>query len=306
MRRYVAQLVEMEVPVESLRGRHGGYRVAPGYRMPPLMLTDEEALTLLLGLVVGRRNGGLPIDDVTVESAIGKLRRVLPQRTAARLDALLFSADLTLLGPSGRLSAEATGDTDSKILMVIAEAAHARHPIAIGYTRRDGQASQRTILPYGIVARSGFWYVTGHESRTGEVRTFRVDRISNPVMLPGSFKMPDNFDVSATVLASLAATPWRYQVAVRVAGTVEDLHSQFPAGLATLESASSGETEPWTRVRLAADRLDWVTTYFAGLGRDFIIEEPVELRDHLLALTERLFAACEDAGNQPRTCPGPP
>lgn len=304
VRRYVAQLVEMEVPVESIRGRHGGYRVAPGYRMPPLMLTDEEALTLLLGLVVGRRSGGLPIDYDTVEGAVSKLRRVLPRRTAARLDALLSSADLALLGPSGRSSTEAVGNTDPKVLMVMGEAARDRHPVEIDYTRKDGQASQRTILPYGIVASSGRWYVTGHESRTGEVRTFRVDRISNPVALPGSFNLPDDFDASATVLASLAATPWRYQVSVRVAGTVEDLHSQFPAGLATLEPTSSDDTEPWTRVRLRAEHLDWVAPYLAGLGRDLFIEEPDELREHIRVLAERLLAACDDDASKPVTTPG--
>lgn len=301
VRRYVAQLVEMGVPVESIRGRHGGYRVAPAYRMPPLMLTDEEALTLLLGLAVGRRSGGLPVDDETVEDATGKLRRVLPRGTAARLDALLSSADLSLLGPSERSGAQATGDTDPNVLMVIAEAARDRHPIEIGYTRQDGQASQRTILPYGIVARSGRWYVTGHESRTGEVRTFRVDRISNPVALPGSFNLPADFDVRAAVLAGLAATPWRYQVSVRVAGTIDDLRSQVPAGLATLEPASSDNTETWTRVRLRAERLDWVAPYFAGLGRDLVIEEPGELREQTRVLAERLLAACEDTANQPAT-----
>jgi predicted DNA-binding transcriptional regulator YafY len=301
VRRYVAQLVEMEVPVESIRGRHGGYRVAPGYRMPPLMLTDEEALTLLLGLVVGRRSGGLPIDDETVEGAVGKLRRVLPRGTAARLDALLSSADLALLGPSGRSSTEAIGDLDPNVLMVIAEAARDRHPVAIAYTRHDGRASERTILPYGIVARSGRWYVAGHESRTGAVRTFRVDRISNPVALPGSFNVPDDFDASTAVLASLAATPWRYQVSVRVAGTVDDVRSQVPAGLGTLEPASSDDAEPWTRLRMRAERLDWVAAYFAGLGRSLVIEEPGELREHIRALARGLLAACEDDAGHPST-----
>jgi predicted DNA-binding transcriptional regulator YafY len=299
VRRYVAQLVEMQVPVESVRGRHGGYRLAPGYRMPPLMLTDEEALTLLLGLVVGRRSGGLPVDDETVDGAIGKLRRVLPRATASRLDALLASADLALLGPSGRARTEAEGDTDPRVLMVVAEAARDRRPVAIAYTRHDGQPSQRTLLPYGIVACSGRWYVTGHESQTGEVRTFRVDRISNPVALTGSFNVPDGFDASTAVLESLAATPWRYQVSVKVAGTVDDLRSQVPAGLVTLEPASPDDAEQWTRVRMRAERLDWVATYFAGLGRDLVIEQPAELREHVRALARRLLAACEDDASEP-------
>ncbi|MFF0547062.1 helix-turn-helix transcriptional regulator [Nocardia thailandica] len=294
VRRYLAQLVEMGIPVESARGRHGGYRLAPGYRMPPLMLTDEEALALLLGLIVGRRTGGLPVDDETVDRAIGKLRRVLPRATAARLDAVRSSADLASLAAPGRPDNPVLGDTDPTVLMVVAEAARDRHPVAIAYTRRDGRASRRTILPYGIVARSGRWYVAGHESRTGQIRTFRVDRISEPVTLPGSFNVPTGFDGTAAVLASLAATPWRHRVSVRVAGTVEELHARAPAGLMTLEPAASQDAAPWTRVRLRAERLDWVTTYFAGLGRAFVIEEPDELREHVRASAERLLAACGD------------
>ncbi|WP_147796701.1 GNAT family N-acetyltransferase [Cellulomonas sp. Y8] len=293
VRRYVAQLVEMAVPVEAVRGRHGGYRIAPGYRMPPLMLTDDEALTLLLGLIIGRRGGGLPVDDEAVESAVGKVRRVLPRRTASRLDALLSSADLALLGRSGPSATEAAGGTDPEVLLVLAEAARDRHPVEIRHTRADGTASGRTILPYGVVARSGRWYVTGHESRTGEIRTFRVDRMSNPVTLPGSFHVPGDFDASATVLAGLAATPWRHEVSVRVAGTVEDLRTQLPAGLAALEPTSSA-AGPWTRVHLRAERLDWVAPYLAGLGRDLVVEGPAELREHVRVLADRLRAACGD------------
>jgi predicted DNA-binding transcriptional regulator YafY len=231
-----------------------------------------------------------------VESAVGKLRRVLPRATTARLDALLSSADLALLGPPGRASTDAA-DTDLKVLIVLAEAARDRHPVAVGYTRRDGRPSQRTILPYGIVARSGHWYVAGHESRTGEVRTFRIDRISNPVPLPGSFNVPAGFDVTAVVDASLTATPWRYQVSVRVAGTIDDLRAEVPAGLATLEPAPSDDGQPWTRLRLRAERLDWVAPFLAGLGRDLVIEEPDELRDEVRILAERLLAASEGAAD---------
>lgn len=295
MRRYIAQLIEMEVPVESIRGRHGGYRVSSGYRMPPLMLSDEEALTLLLGLVIGRRSGVLPIDEKTVDGAVDKLRRVLPRATTSRLDALRSSADLTLVGPSELGPSKGSVDeTDAKVLLVLAEAVHDRHPLAIDYVRGDGHASQRTIIPYGIVARSHRWYLTGHESRSGQIRTFRVDRISNPTVLAGSFNVPESFDASATVSTSLAATPWRHQVSVLVAGTIDELRSQLPAGLVTLELATTNDAQVWTRVCLRAERLDWVAPFFAGLGRSFFVEEPDTLRQHVRSLAGRLLVACGD------------
>src|ERR1700688_1592963 len=87
-RRDVDQLLDLDVPVESVRGRYGGYRLAPGYRMPPLMLSDEEALAVLLGLVAGRRAGLVTTSVVAAESAAAKVRRVLPEALGRRLDAL--------------------------------------------------------------------------------------------------------------------------------------------------------------------------------------------------------------------------
>src|SRR5690242_10685777 len=104
VRRYVDHLLDLDVPVESVRGRYGGYRLAPGYRMPPLMLGDEEALAVLLGLVAGRRSGLMTLSTdrgagTASETAAAKIRRVLPQRLAGRLDAVLGS--LAFTGPSG-------------------------------------------------------------------------------------------------------------------------------------------------------------------------------------------------------------
>lgn len=291
VRRYVEQLVDLGVPVESVRGRNGGYRLAPGYRMPPLMLTDDEALAMLLGLVIGGRSGALPAGPEVVEAAAAKLRRVLPRRTAERLEALLESADLALLLPPAR----AGSATDIRTLMLLAEAARDRRPVAVSYTRRDGEPSRRTILPYGIVARSGRWYLTGHESKTGQVRTFRLDRIRDPVPLPGSFNVPAGFDVTATVLSALAATPWRHTVSVRVAGEVEQVRAQLPVGMAACEQISpEPEGVVWTRVRLRAERLDWVAVLFAGLGRAFVVEEPAELREQLRTLAARLLDGCAE------------
>ena len=95
VRRYVAHLADLGVPVETVRGRYGGIRLVPGFRMPPLMLTDEEALAVLLGLVAGRRAGLVTTSAMAVESAVAKLGRVLPKALAPRLEALVRSARFT-------------------------------------------------------------------------------------------------------------------------------------------------------------------------------------------------------------------
>src|SRR5947209_4301609 len=102
VRRYVGHLIDPDVPVESVRGRYGGYRLAPGYRMPPLMLTDEEALAVLLGLVAGRRAGLMTATGTASETAAAKIRRVLPERLARRLDTVLGS--LAFTAPPGEFA----------------------------------------------------------------------------------------------------------------------------------------------------------------------------------------------------------
>src|SRR5271167_1445983 len=107
VRRYVDHLIDLDVPVESVRGRYGGYRLAPGYRLPPLMLSDDEAVAVLLGLVAGRRTGLLAGAGAASETAAAKIRRVLPERLARRLDALLGS--LAFTAPPGEAPAPDTG-----------------------------------------------------------------------------------------------------------------------------------------------------------------------------------------------------
>ena len=102
VRRYVDHLIDLDVPVESVRGRYGGYRLASGYRMPPLMLSDEEALAVLLGLVAGRRAGLMTATGTASETAAAKIRRVLPERLARRLDTVLGS--LAFTAPPGEFA----------------------------------------------------------------------------------------------------------------------------------------------------------------------------------------------------------
>ena len=283
VRRYVAHLIDLDIPVESVRGRYGGYRLAPGYRLPPLMLTDDEAVAVLVGLVTGPWTGTAG-SRLAAESAAAKVRRVLPRPLAARLAALLDVADFTARPP-----VQASPEVD--VLLLAAEAARGRHPIEIVHTSRDGRATERTVLPYGVVAHAGRWYLTGIDAQSGDVRTFRLDRVVSARAGSQTFEVPAGFDPRTEVLGTLARTPWRHAVSVRVRESVEAVQARLPLGIATV--APVADQAGWVRVEIRAEQLDWLPGVLAGLDADLVVEGPDELRDLVRALGQRLLAAAD-------------
>ncbi|MEU1468587.1 WYL domain-containing protein [Streptomyces sp. NPDC005761] len=286
VRRYAGHLIDLDVPVESVRGRYGGYRLAPGYRMPPLMLTDDEALAVLLGLAAGRRSGSTTAVGTAGETAAAKIRRVLPDRLRARLDAVL--ATLAFTAPPREAA-----PPDSAVLLPIADAVARHRPISMRYTAADGRSGERTVHPHGIVAHSGRWYLTASDPAIGEDRTFRLDRISGVRALPGSFEPPAGADPAQRVLTGLATAPYRHEVSLRVQGTAEQIHARLPAGIAIVQELpppddAAPESGRWARVDLRVERLDWLPAVLASLDRPFVIERPDELRGLVEALAARL------------------
>ena len=312
VRRYVEHLIDLDVPVEAVRGRYGGYRLGPGYRVPPLMFSDDEALAVLLGLIAGRRTGlTTAATDTASETAVAKIRRVLPERLSRRLDTVLES--LAFTQPPGEFAAP-----DAEVLLTVADAVRHRRPVSVKYVDREGRRSERTLHPYGVVAHSGRWYVTGADPGIGEDRTLRLDRITTARVLPGSFEPPDGPDPAERVLTGLATAGYRYEVTLRIQGTVEQIRRRFPAALATVEELASveeagGGAEPearvasgprpsdparsldpaggeWMRVGMRVERLDWVPALLASLDLPFVVERPDELRELVLEYADR-FAA---------------
>ncbi|QLH23643.1 YafY family protein [Streptomyces sp. Rer75] len=293
VRRYVDHLVDLDVPVESVRGRYGGYRLAPGYRLPPLMLSDDEALVVLLGLVAGRRTGLMTAGHTASETASAKIRRVLPQHVARRLDALLES--LAFTDQPGEFAAPDTG-----ILLTLADAVRHHRPVSMRYTDGDGRRRERTLYAYGIVAHSGRWYVTGKDAGIDEDRTFRLDRIADARTLPGSFEPPVDTAPAQRVLSGFATTEYRHEVTLRIHGTADQIRAHLPASIATLEDLepATGQDrtpERWLRVRLRAERLDWLPPVLAALDRPFVIEHPDELRTLVVAFADRLASYARKA-----------
>lgn len=166
------------------------------------MLTGDEALAVLLRLVAGRRAGLVTTSVAAAESAAAKVQRVLPEA--------LQTTDFTV-GSRPVIELETT------VLLVLAEAARGCRPVAMSYTSPNGRRSERTVHPYGIVAHSGRWYVTGADSASGETRTFRLDRITTPQLQAGTLDLPRRIRPRRErVLSGLAEAPHRHAVSLRV------------------------------------------------------------------------------------------
>jgi predicted DNA-binding transcriptional regulator YafY len=278
IRRYVVALQELGIPVEGQRGAGGGYRLASGHRLPPLMLGDDEAVAVVAGLLAVRRLG-----LAGAEPGLAKVRRVLPATLRRRIEALesvmAFSdADAPTIPPVGAT------------LLVLAEGALRHRRVAATYTPADGAPRRRELDPLGVVVHGGRWYVSARAAESGEARTFRADRLSDAVLGAPVAPPPEGFDAVAAVTRSLARVPWEHAVEVRLAAPVAAVAERLPAALAELAEDGDG-----TLLRMRADSLAWVAEVLAGLGCAFVVHAPDALRDEVGAVARRLTEAAAAA-----------
>jgi predicted DNA-binding transcriptional regulator YafY len=284
VRRYVATLVELDIPVEGERGVGGGYRLRPGFRLPPLMLDDDEAAVVALGLAAARRLG---LGDVaSVDSALAKIRRVLPEALRGRVEALDDALGF-IAAPEG--AAAVPGER----LLRLADAIHRRRRLRIAYASPGRERSEREVSPHGLVVHGGRWYLVAFDHERDALRTFRADRIDGLTATgTAAVAAPADFDPAAHVARSIAGIRRRWDVEVRLALPFDEARRRVPATLAEL--APDGDDH--TRLRVQAESLDWMASVLAGLDAPFAIVAPDELRDAVRALATRLTALADSAG----------
>jgi predicted DNA-binding transcriptional regulator YafY len=274
-RRYIDVLQELGIPVEGQRGVGGGYRIRPGYRLPPLMLEDDEAVVVVLGLLATRGSGADGSPDA-VDGALAKINRVLPTTLRRQVEAL--EETLSFTRTTGAAPADAAA------VLLLADAIRRRRRLHIAYRTFSGEESERELSPHGLVVHSGRWYLAAHDHTREDLRTFRVDRMWRTALAgAASVPPPDGFDAVAYVSRSLASVPWTWEVEALLDLPIDAAARRIPATLAELIDEPDG-----TLLRMRVDSLDWMATVLAGLGCDFTIRRPDELKASVRALAERL------------------
>lgn len=282
VRRHVERLKEMGIPIEAVRGRYGGYRIASSYRLPPLMFSDDEAVAALVGLTVARGREGQLSEDTALATAIAKIQRSLPAALAARTAALLD----VVSGENPVADA-----IDPTVLLTVADSIRSRRPLALTYESGD-RTSQRTLQPHDLVAYAGRWYLTGLDSLSREHRTFRLDRITSLRALGGTFPAPPPHDAVEDLVRGFATADYRYLVRLRIRASKEEIRRHLPASTAQVEPlypvGSVDRPGSWFRVTIRAQALDWLPRILLAFDATVIIDEPEDLRSAVLEQAERL------------------
>jgi predicted DNA-binding transcriptional regulator YafY len=279
IRRDVERLRRLGYPVESLTGPAGGYRLRAGSAMPPLLLDDDEAIAIAVGLRTAARASVAGIEETAVRALV-KLEQVLPAHLRRRVSAL-GSATFTL--PEG-------GPTvDPQHLTVIATACRDSESLRFAYRRRDGTESRREVEPHSVVNRGRRWYLVAWDRSREDWRTFRIDRLARPSSTGVRFvgrKLPAR-NAGAYVERSISAAPSRYDARVLLRAPAEEVSERIPDHWGTVEPVSSKSCE----FRTGDDDLRWLAVRIAMLPMDFEVIEPPELVEELRALASRLKRA---------------
>jgi predicted DNA-binding transcriptional regulator YafY len=275
VRRYAATLQEIGVPVEGERGRYGAYSLKRGYKMPPMMFTDEEALGLALGLLAARTLGLVGVAPA-VEGALAKLERVMPEVLRGRVQNLQETVSIAIAWP--------TIPADSETLLTLAAAVGERRRVRLRYRSGWAGESERVVDLYGVMQREGYWYAAGHCHLRGSMRLFRLDRVLEAEKLDDTFARPAGLDSPGAVLSAVASTPGdEWLVEVLLETSAEDARWQLPSVGLALEQAEGG-----TLLRCSTWSLDWIARVLAGLDCSFIVRRPEELREALERRAEKI------------------
>jgi predicted DNA-binding transcriptional regulator YafY len=283
VRRDVERLRNLGYPVESLTGPAGGYTLRAGTAMPPLLLDDDEAIAIAVGLRTAARSSVTGIEETAVRALV-KLEQVLPAHLRRRVAAL---GSATVAPPAG-------GPTvDAQDLTVIAAACRDCERLRFGYRSRDGTESRREVEPHSLVNFGRRWYLVAWDRRREAWRTFRVDRLSRPMSAGTRFaprKLPSN-DAAAFVEGSIAGMPSRYEARVTLHAPAEEMAARPACHWGTIERIDAGTCE----FRTGDDDLGWLAVRIAMLGVDFDVHEPPELVQHMGELGDRLKRALAGA-----------
>ena len=280
LRRDVERLRELGYDVDAVRGAAGGYQLRAGGAMAPLLLEEDEAVAVAVGLRAAA-NGGVPGFEDTTLQALTKVIALMPPRLRRRMGALQTQTE-GMAGSGGPV-------LDPAVLTTLAQACRDNEVVSFAYTAADGSGTTRRVEPHRLVNLGRRWYLAAWDRDRGDWRSFRVDRIAEPPATSGQRFRPREIpggDAAAYVSQGLRSRPRQHRVVVELA---------VPA--ATAESAVGRWAEVTAlgaercRMTMDTDTLDWPVLVLAGLDCDFTVSEPAELSELLGRLGARFVGA---------------
>jgi predicted DNA-binding transcriptional regulator YafY len=278
----IGKLRELGYPVLAARGQAGGYRLGAGAAMPPLLLDDEEAVAVTVGLRTGAGGAVAGIEDASLR-ALAKLEQVLPSRLRHRVAAL--SAAMTTV-PS---PVPAASLVDADTLSAIASACRSRERIRFWYASHDGTRSDRDAEPYQLVNWGRRWYLVAFDTRRADWRTFRADRIT--LRTPGGGRFAPRplpaADLASYVSRGVVIAGWQYRARITVFAPASALAERIGpyVGVVTVIDDDTCVLDT------GADSLSTVAAHLGLLGFDFRVDSPPELADEVRALSARYLRA---------------
>jgi predicted DNA-binding transcriptional regulator YafY len=279
-RRYVAILREAGIPIESVRGPYGGYRVGRGLRLPPLVFSSAEALGLVMAVLDGHHDAGDPTDSVG--SALGKIVRALPEPVAAQAEVVRRT---TAPAPD-----RAAARPDPATTAALVQACSDRQAVRLDYRSEAGSEWLLEVDPWAVVVRHGRWYLLCRSHRADARRAYRIDRVRSVVVLEDAFTPPADLDPVA-VLEEHLAVGWEYDVDVVIGAPIEAVRRCLPPALGRLEPVDAescrlaGSTSnPW-----------WYAERLAAVPASYRIVGGPELQHAARVLGERLLVAAGSA-----------
>ncbi|WP_424861276.1 helix-turn-helix transcriptional regulator [Streptomyces sp. MMS24-I29] len=281
IRRDIDRLRDLGYPVEATRGSIGGYRLVAGTAMPPLLLDDEEAVAIAVGLRAGAGHAIEGVDEASVR-ALAKLEQVLPSRLRHRVSTLQ-NATVPLTRGDG-------STIDPRTLTVMASAVTGRERLRFAYRAGDGAETRREAEPYRLVSAGWRWYLVAYDLGRADWRTFRVDRVSEPFATGARFtprELPAG-DAAEFLSGSITRRQPELTVEVSFAAPAEFVAARLPSSFRPLEPTGGNGC------RLQAtltDSLEWVALRLALVDCEFTVHEPAALVTHLSDLSARLNRA---------------
>lgn len=280
LRRDVERLRDLGYDVDAVRGAAGGYQLRAGGAMAPLLLEEDEAVAVAVGLRAAA-NGGVPGFEDTTLQALTKVIALMPPRLRRRMAALQTQTEGMAWAGGPVL--------DPAVLTTLAQACRDDEAVSFGYTAADGSASVRRVEPHRLVNLGRRWYLAAWDRDRQDWRSFRVDRVQGTPATSGQRFRPREIpggDAAAYVSRGLRNRPRQHRVAVRM---------EVPATIAEASVGRWADIEPLgedrCRMTMDTDSLDWPVLVLAGLDCDFEVEAPDELSVLLARLGRRFTAA---------------